>query len=97
MYNGERHHEAPGIEVPLRLDWVTIIRYPEILPAVEYLSTDKVSKISRSARIYVGRRSAKIGKAFIGQRVALRTKARGGCFSLWFSRFEIEETDQRAS
>lgn len=97
MYNGKRPHEALGMEVPLQRYRVSVVAYPETLPAVEYLSTDKVYKVDRSARIQVGRRRWKIGKAFVGQRIALRPKAEDGCFGIWFSRFEIGEIDLRAS
>jgi len=97
MYNGKRPHQALGMAVPLQRYRASVVAYPEILSAVEYLSSDKVYKVDRSARIEVGRQRWKIGKAFIGQRVALRPKAQDGCFGVWFSRFEIGEIDLRAS
>jgi transposase InsO family protein len=96
-YNSERPHEALGMAVPLQRYRVSVIPYPERLPVVEYLSGDRVYKVGRNARIEVHRRRVKIGKAFIGQRIALRPKAEDGCFAVWFSRFEIGEIDLRAS
>ena len=96
-YNGKRPHEALGMAVPMQRYRASVIAYPEILPAAEYLSCDKVYKVDRSARIEVGRRRFKIGKAFIGQRIALRPTAQDGCYRVWFSRFEIGEIDLRAS
>lgn len=97
LYNGKRPHEALGMAVPLQRYRCSPIAYPESLPAVGYLSSDRVYKVDRSARIAVERRRFKIGKAFIGQRIALRPGARDGCYAVWFSRFEIGEIDLRAS
>ena len=97
VYNGQRPHEALDMAVPLQRYRVSVLAYPERLPEVEYLSSDRVYKVGRNARIEVQRRRIKIGKAFIGQRIALRPKPEDGCFTLWFSRFEIGEIDLRQS
>jgi len=94
-YNGQRPHEALKMEVPLEHYRASTIAYPKSLPEVEYLSTDLVYKVGSNARIEVRRRRVKIGKAFIGQRIALRPKKEDGCFGIWFSRFEIGELDLR--
>jgi hypothetical protein len=96
-YNGKRPHEALGMEVPLQRYRVSVVSYPERLPGVECLSSDKVYKASKSAHIQIGQRRHKIGKAFIGQRVALRPKTEDGCFAVWFSRFEIGEINMRTA
>ncbi|GJG98878.1 IS481 family transposase [Cupriavidus pauculus] len=95
-YNGQRPHEALGMAVPLQRYRSSAITYPERLPEVEYLSSDRVYKVGRNARIDVQGRRVRIGKAFIGRRIALRPKAEDGCFAVWFSRFEIGEIDLRA-
>jgi len=97
IYNNQRPHQALGMAVPLQRYRVSQVAYPEVLPAVEYLLQDKVYKVSKSAQIEVSGRRHKIGKAFIGQRVALRAKEQDGCFGVWFSRFEIGQIDLRAS
>lgn len=97
LYNGQRPHEALGMAVPLQRYRASVIAYPKRLPEVEYLSSDRVYKVGKNARIEVQSRRIKIGKAFIGQRIALRPKARDGCFAVWFSRFEIGEIDLRTS
>lgn len=97
LYNGQRPHEALGMAVPLQRYCMSVLAYPERLPEVQYQSGDRIYKVGRNARIEVQRRRIKIGKAFIGQRIALRPKAEDGCFTLWFSRFEIGEIDLRTS
>lgn len=96
VYNGQRPHEALGMAVPLQRYRASVIAYPERLPEVEYLLSDRVYKVGRNARIDVKGRRIRIGKAFIGRRIALRPKAQDGCFAVWFSRFEIGEIDLRA-
>ena len=95
VYNGQRPHEALSMAVPQQRYRPSAVTYPEVLPVVEYLSTDRVYKVDTCARIQVKGRRRKIGRAFIGQRVALRAKEIDGCFSVWFSRFEIGEIDLR--
>lgn len=97
VYNHERPHEALGMEVPAQRYRMSQVAYPESLPAVEYQAGDRVYKVDNSARIMVGSRRIKIGKAFVGQPIALRATRRDGVFALWFSRFEIGEIDLRAS
>jgi transposase InsO family protein len=96
LYNSKRPHEALGMAVPLQRYQASAVAYPETLPAVEYLASDKVYKVDRAARIQVRGRRYKIGKAFIGQHLALRPKAHDGCWGVWFSRFEIGEIDLNA-
>jgi transposase InsO family protein len=91
IYNGKRLHKALGMAVPLQRYQASPLGYPETLPAVEYLSSDKVCRVNRSAHIELRGRRYKIGKAFIGQHIALRPTAQDGCFGVWFSRFEIGE------
>lgn len=95
QYNAQRPHQALGMQVPLQRYHASEVTYPETLPEVEYLATDKVYKVSKSAHIEVTGRRHKIGKAFIGQRVALRPTEQDGCYQVWFSRFEIGEIDLR--
>ena len=93
VYNHERPHEALGMQVPAQRYCVSQVRYPESLPAVEYLENDRVYKVDRSARICVGNRRIKIGKAFIGLSIALRPTRQDGLFTIWFSRHQIGELD----
>ncbi|WP_439684034.1 Integrase catalytic domain-containing protein [Cupriavidus oxalaticus] len=97
VYNHERPHEALDMEVPAKRYRMSTIPYPDGLPAVEYLSQDRVYKVDCGAHIMVGNRRIRIGKAFIGQRIALRPTQRDGVYAIWFSRFEIGELDLRAA
>ncbi|AMR77216.1 IS481 family transposase [Cupriavidus nantongensis] len=96
VYNHERPHQALGMQVPAQRYRVSNVAYPEALPEVQYQSGDRVYKVDSSARIMVGNRRIKIGKAFIGQWIALRPTRRDGVLAIWFSRFEIGEISLHA-
>lgn len=96
-YNTKRPHEALGMAVPISRYQASQTPYPEVLPVVEYLSADKVYKVDSSACITVKGYRVKIGKAFIGQRIALRPTNQDGLFGIWFSRFDIGQLDLRLS
>ena len=68
-----------------------------MLPVIEYLPTDKVYKVDTTASINIKSRRIKVGKAFVGQPIALRPTDQDGRFTVWFSRFEIGEIDLRVS
>lgn len=95
VYNTERPHEALGLATPITRYRPSPVAYQEQLPALEYQEGDRVYKVDASARIEVKGRRYKIGKAFIGQHIALRPSAEDGVCSLWFSRFRIGEIDLR--
>ena len=83
--------------MPLQRYRPSATSYPEVLPAIEYLSTDKVYKVDTAASINVKRQRIKIGKAFVGLPIALRPTDQDGRFTVWFSRFQIGEIDLRVS
>lgn len=95
VYNHERPHQALDMNVPAQRYCMSSVAYPERLAAVEYLPGDRCYKVDSSARIMVGSRRIKIGKAFIGQPIALRATDNDGVFAIWFSRFEIGQIDLR--
>lgn len=95
IYNCERPHEALGMAVPITRYRPSTVSYPEVLAEPEYLDTDRVYKVGRDGTIELKGRRIKIGKAFIGQRVALRPTATDGVWKVWFIRFEIREVDLR--
>ena len=67
--------------------------FPPIPLRAHLICSRTVYKVDASARIQVKGRRWKIGRAFIGQRIALRPKEQDSCFGVWFSRFQIGEID----
>ena len=96
IYNHERPHEALGMAVPATRYQVSPVPYPETLAEPEYLPGDRIYKVDSAARIMIGRRRVKIGKAFIGQRIALRETQHDGVYVIWFGAIRIGEIDLSA-
>ena len=95
-HNYVRPHEALGMAVPATRYQVSPVPYPETLAEPEYLPGDRIYKVDSAARIMIGRRRVKIGKAFIGQRIALRETQHDGVYAIWFGAIRIGEIDLSA-
>lgn len=93
IYNCERPHEALAMATPMTRYRPSTVSFPDFLPQPQYLQTDRVYKVDASGAIEVKAKRFKIGKAFIGLRIALRATATDGLYKVWFSRFEIGELD----
>jgi len=72
-YNCQRPHEAIGQEVPVTRYKQSTRSYPEVLPSIEYDSTDIIRKVDQSGIISFKNNEFHIGKAFIGDFVAIRS------------------------
>jgi hypothetical protein len=96
IYNHERPHEALGMAVPATRYQVSPVPFPENLPEPEYLPGDRIYKVDKTARIAISRRRLKIGKAFIGQHIALRETQHDGIYAIWFGSIRIGEIDLSA-
>jgi transposase InsO family protein len=95
VYNTERPHEALGLEVPASRYQVSKRGYPETLPAIVYDSTDVVRKVMSRGGIRFHGREYYIGKAFIGEPVALRPAASDGLWNVFFCHQLITAVDRR--
>jgi transposase InsO family protein len=71
-YNCIRPHEALGQEVPASRYKQSPRPYPEVLPSIEYDSTDTIRKVTNSGRISFKNKEYNVGKAFKGEFVAIR-------------------------
>jgi transposase InsO family protein len=72
LYNLERPHESIGLKTPAEVYTHSKRSFPEILPAIEYPSTDEVRKVNEKGFIQYKGKEIKIGKGLTGQPVALR-------------------------
>jgi transposase InsO family protein len=75
IYNFQRPHQALGMETPCKRYQPSPRNYPESLPPVEYADGVKVRQVNSEGRISYRGRPWKIGKAFGGQHIGLRTTA----------------------
>ena len=93
IYNRERPHEALGLAVPADRYRMSQRTYPENLPAIEYGPGDIVRKADINGRISFKNRIWRIGKAFRGERVALRQTVEDGIFALHYGAHRIGTID----
>lgn len=95
VYNAERPHEALGLGVPASRYRPSPRPFPERLPPLEYHDADAVRVVQRDACISFRGRPWKVGKAFIGQRVAVRPQADDGQYQVVFGTIAIAQLDLR--
>jgi len=96
VYNHERPHEALGMAVPSSRYRPSARAFPEVLPAWEYGPTDAVRKVARDGTVSFRGRPIALGKAFRGERVAVRPTVEDGMFSVYFGVHEVARADLRA-
>jgi transposase InsO family protein len=95
VYNTERPHEALALEVPASRYQVSKRPYPAAVPPIVYDSTDVVRKVMNRGGIRFHSREYYVGKAFIGEPVALRPAAQDGVWDVFFCHQHITTVDRR--
>lgn len=96
LYNEERPHEALALDVPVAHYRPSRRSFPERLPDPDYGPGDVVRKVEGlSGRITFQGRTHRVGKAFAGQRVALRPSGRDGRWKVHYFSQEIATIDLR--
>ena len=95
IYNNERPHEALELEVPASRYQVSQRPYPAVLPPIVYDSSDVVRKVMSRGGIRFHGREYYVGKAFIGEPVALRPTAEDGVWNVFFCHQPITTVDRR--
>lgn len=91
MYNTERPHEALNQDVPSRHYQMSSRRFPERLPEITYNDSDQVRKVQHGGRISFRNKEYKLGKAFVGQPVAIRPTCRMNIFDVYFMSHQIAQ------
>jgi transposase InsO family protein len=94
-YNYERPHEALGLATPAQRYRLSLRAFPEMLPTIEYGSTDLVRHVDVNGDISLKWRKFSVGKAFRGQLIALRPTHEDGVFSVHFAAHRIGTFDLR--
>lgn len=74
LYNHHRPHEALKLTPPARRYHVSIRRWPAALPQWTYARHDQVRRVSAGGWIHFAGRRRLIGRAFGGERIALRCR-----------------------
>ena len=95
VYNAERPHEALGLATPASRYRVSHRAFPESLPAIDYGPGAIVRKVQNKGMIWFANRTWPVGKAFVGQPVALRPSAVDGKYHVFFCQQKIAEVDRR--
>jgi len=84
MYNHERPHEALGMAVPATRYQPSPRAFPETLPRIEYAPGQKIRRVWDGGWFNFEGRTIRIGKAFEGYPVALRTTTADGIYEVVF-------------
>jgi len=97
IYNQQRPHQALDMCVPLQRYRPSERAYCEHPAVPEYGDTDQVRKVQDQGRIAWQGRNWRVGKAFIGERVAVRADAvLDGVHNVFWSIWRIARIDLRS-
>jgi len=95
-YNLKRPHEAISMAVPASRYCVSPFAYPDILPPVEYLETDIVRRVTTPGLISYHKTHYYIGRAFVGEPVALRATDKDGVLAVYYCGHKVATVDLHA-
>jgi transposase InsO family protein len=84
IYNHQRPHEALKLATPASRYQPSLRRFPDLLPPIVYRSDDIVRTVHGGGQITFMGRSITVGKALIGQPIALRPTPDDGCYHVVF-------------
>ena len=97
VYNHQRPHEALDMGVPAEHYRLSPRPFPDTLPPVDYAPGDIVRRVQDGGRISFNNRIWRVGKAFVGQVIALRRPPHDdSCFTVHFCAQCIGRIDLRA-
>lgn len=83
-YNCIRPHEALNFRTPAELYTPSVKTYPEKINVYEYNQTDIKRKVQDKGVISFKNREYKVGRAFIGEYVALRETPKNNIYEIYF-------------
>jgi transposase InsO family protein len=94
VYNFKRPHEAIGMQTPASRYTTSTRSMPSKMPEIEYGPDDTVRRVGDGGRISVRGHKLRVGKALIGQHVALRPRNDcDGTFDVYFCHHKIDVID----
>ena len=90
-FEAQRPHQCLNMNVPSKCYRISERKYPEEFKEIEYSPSDLVRKIQFGGIVYFRNREFKVGKAFTGQRVALRETDKDGKYNVYFCNQKISK------
>jgi transposase InsO family protein len=94
-YNHVRPHEALAMATPASRYRVSVFAYPEALPPIEYVAGDIVRKVGPAGYISYRKGRYQVGRAFVGEPVALRATAQDGIWVVYYCHQRVATIDER--
>ncbi|MCA1726035.1 MAG: IS481 family transposase, partial [Thermomicrobia bacterium] len=94
-YNHERPHEALALATPGSRYAPSVRAYPDAVPEIVYGPDDAVRKVQYDGEVHFAGRVFRVGKAFHGERVAMRPMATDGVWGVYFVTQRIAQIDLR--
>jgi len=94
VYNGRRPHESLALDTPASRYQPSPRPLPDQLPAIDYAPGDEVRRVQDHGRIAFRGHVYRVGRAFVGQPVALRAAA-DGVWDVYFCHQRVAEVDLR--
>jgi transposase InsO family protein len=94
-YNTERPHESLSLAVPASRYRCSGRDFPTHLPAVEYASDVQIRKPRRNGEIHFQGRCVRVGGAFFGEPVGLRTTPADGVWEVLYCQQSLGRLDLR--
>lgn len=92
-YNQKRPHQALGMGVPASRYSSSPLEYQETRPVLEYAEGDLVRKVQGNGEMYWRSSQFLIGKAFIGELIAIKETTEDGIYDVYWSRHRIARID----
>lgn len=97
VYNAERPHDALKLATPASRYTASHRAYPEALAPIDYGPGAIVRKVQDKGQIWFHNRPWSIGKAFVGEPVALRPTTTDGRYDVVYCLHKIAELDLNAA
>ena len=94
-YNVHRPHEALELDTPITRYAISARPFPEALPPIEYGPGDTVRRVYDGGQITLRNQEYRVGKAFRGYSVALRSTLREGVLDVYFCTEHIGWINER--
>ncbi len=95
IYNLERPHQALGYAVPADRYRPSTRSFPETLLPIEYGPDDLVRRVFAPGRIALHGQQYRVGRAFVGQPVALRPTQQPDRYAVYFCHQRVTTLDLR--
>lgn len=84
VYNEERPHESLDMDVPTSRYMISSRAYPTHIDPIEYGPDDQVRKVSKKGKISFKSKMYRVGRAFVGQPVAVRPHVEKQTWKVYF-------------